>query len=125
MTTKQDTPELKPIVWLGRSKKDLVSFPASVTHGIGVALTEAQFGGRSTKAKSLRGMGSGVIEIVEDYERNTYRAVYLLRFSDIVYVLHCFQKKSKQGIKTPPKDLNIIRSRIKEAEAHHEEWLKK
>lgn len=87
---------------------------------VGQALTEAQWGRTAPKAKPYtadkRG-GAGVMEIVEDYDTDTYRAVYTVRFKDVVYVLHCFQKKSTKGIATPKPDQDVIRMRLKAAEA--------
>jgi len=84
---------------------------------IGFALHQAQLGHKSVSAKPLRGLGPGVLEIIDDYDVNTYRAVYCVRFKDIVYVLHAFQKKSKRGISTPQRELNTVRRRLKDAEA--------
>lgn len=84
---------------------------------IGFALHTAQLGGKHPAAKVMKGFGgSGVVEIVDDFEDGTYRAVYTVRFSDIVYVLHAFQKKSKKGIATPKSDLDLIKLRLRYAE---------
>lgn len=89
---------------------------------MGFALRQAQFGGKHRDAKVLKGFGgAGVLEIVDDHDGDTYRAVYTVKFAGAVYVLHAFQKKSKKGIKTPPTDMNVIRQRLKAAEEHHEE----
>lgn len=88
---------------------------------MGTALKFAQAGGRAQNAKMFRNTGSGVLEIVDDFNGDTYRCVYLLRLKGVVYVLHAFQKKSKTGIKTPPKDIALIKSRIKLAEADYRE----
>jgi phage-related protein len=91
--------------------------PDEVQQVFGFALYNAQIGSAHPAAKPLKGFGSaGVIEVVEDWRGNAYRAVYTVRFANAVYVLHCFQKKSKQGIKTPQHELNLIRERLKEAE---------
>jgi phage-related protein len=82
---------------LGSSKRDLLAFPEAVKDGIGIALSVAQFGGKHPAAKPWRGEGPGVLEVVEDHDGDTYRAVYTVRFSQAVYVLHCFQKKSHKG----------------------------
>ncbi len=87
---------------------------------MGYALYQAQVGRKATTAKPLRGFGSaGVLEIIEDYQTNTYRAVYTVKFSDFVYVLHAFQKKSKKGIATPKSDIELIKRRLKSAEEDH------
>ena len=101
-----------PLFWVGSSKRDLLEFPEPAKDGIGTALSVAQFGGKHHAAKPWKGQGSGVLEVVEDYDRNTYRAVYTVRFLGAVYVLHCFQKKSKHGIKTPQQDIELIKQRL-------------
>jgi phage-related protein len=103
----------KPIEWIGSSKKDLKSVPDDVVDVFGYALHLAQTGGKHSQAKPLRGFGSaGVLEVVEDYRSNTYRAVYTVRFGNRVYVLHVFQKKSSAGIATPKPDMDLIRARL-------------
>ena len=111
---------MKDIEWVGSAKKDLKSMPEGVQHTFGFALHLAQIGRKHAKAKPLQGFGSaGIVEIVEDADAGTYRAVYTVRFSDVVYVLHCFQKKSAHGIATPKPDMDLIRSRLKQAAVHH------
>lgn len=96
------------------------SFPKGAQKHIGDALLVAQFGGAPPGAKPLRGFkGASILEIVEDYDRATYRAVYTVRFRDVIYVLHCFQKKSTHGIATARRDLDLIVQRLREAEAMH------
>lgn len=108
----------KPLVWMGSSKKDLRALPSSVIDLCGYALYLAQIGGRHEQTKILRGFGdAGVLEIVESTNRSTYRAVYTVRFSDAVYVLHVFQKKSKWGVATPKPDVDLIEERLKQAAA--------
>jgi phage-related protein len=111
--------QLKDLFWVGSSKKELGTLPAEVVDVFGYALHLAQSGLKHSKAKPLKGFG-GVLEVVEDFKRDTYRAVYSVKFKDAVYVLHCFQKKSKQGIKTPKPNLDMIRERLKAAKAHAE-----
>jgi phage-related protein len=90
---------------------------------MGFALWQAQRGGKHADAKVLKGFGGGgVLEVVEDHEGSTYRAVYTVKFSGAVYVLHAFQKKSKKGIKTPQREIELIRKRLKTAEEHYAEW---
>ncbi len=92
--------------------------PDEVQQGFGFALYQAQIGSLHPDAKPLKGFSSaGILEIVEDWRGNAYRAVYTVRFAEAVYVLHCFQKKSKQGIETPQADVDLIRRRLKKAEA--------
>jgi phage-related protein len=116
---------MKEIRWLGSSREDLRKFPKQVRNGVGVALRWAQRGLKHPSAKPLQGFGgAGVLEIVESWQGDAYRAVYTVRFADLVFVLHCFQKKSKRGAKTPRQDLNLIRARFRSAEEEHKEWLK-
>jgi len=110
----------KPVVWQKSSKKDLLTFPVPVIKEIGHALHLAQQGEKSPDAKPLKGI-SGVLEIVENHDTDTYRAVYTVRFEKAIYVLHCFQKKSKSGIATPKQDIDLIKQRLKEAEADYKE----
>jgi phage-related protein len=85
----------------------------------GFELFLAQTGQRPPSAKMLKGIGSGIVELVEDFDGDTYRAVYTARFETAVYVLHCFKKKSKSGIKTPQSDIELIKRRFRDAEADH------
>lgn len=114
---------LKPVEWIGSSLDDLRAFPAEVRGEIGHALYAAQIGGKHPSAKPLTGdsafRGAGVLEIMEDHDRNTYRAVYTVRFEGVVYVLHAFQKKSRRGISTPQVDIDRIRRRLARAREHH------
>ena len=111
--------ELKTLVWITSAKKDLIGMPEDVQDTFGYALHLAQAGKKHEQAKPLKGFGSaGVLEVVEDEAGSTYRAVYIVRFQNAVYVLHCFQKKSTRGIATPKPDLDLIRERLKAAEAH-------
>ncbi len=103
--------EMKPVFWVGDSRKRLLTFPASVRGEIGFVLERAQAGLTHHNAKSLRGF-SGVYEIVSNYDRNTYRAIYAVNLGKMIYVLHCFQKKSKFRIKTPKKEIDLIRRRL-------------
>lgn len=114
--------ELKTLFWIASSQKDLRSFPEEVKDVMGYALHLAQAGGRHEAAKVLRGFGgAGVLEVVDDYDGDTFRAVYTVKFDSAVYVLHAFQKKSKKGAATPKTDLDLIRSRLRLAAQHHAE----
>lgn len=114
---------MKPLVWIGASLKDLRGFPDAVKDEIGHALQEAQFGFKPLHAKPLRGYGgAAVLEVVEDFQTDTYRAVYTVRFAGVVYVLHAFQKKSKRGSATPQADLDLIKQRLLQAQAHYLAW---
>lgn len=111
-----------PLYWLGSSRKDLKRLPDPVQDTFGYALYLAQTGRRHEQTKVLKGFhGAGVMEVVEDFNGNTYRAVYTVRFPGAVYVLHCFQKKSRTGIRTPQNDTALIKNRLKAAERHSEE----
>ncbi|MBO9356912.1 type II toxin-antitoxin system RelE/ParE family toxin [Bordetella petrii] len=110
--------DLKPLFWLGSSKKDLLALPVDVRKFFGHALDTAQRGEQHEAAKVMKGFGSaGILEIVEDDSGGTYRTVYTVRFAQAVFVLHVFQKKSKRGIETPKPDMDIIRQRLKTAAA--------
>ena len=112
--------DVKPVAWIGSSYKDFRSFPDPVQDVMGYALFLAQTGKMHSDAKPLKGFGgAGVLEVVDDHQGDTYRAVYTVKFEEAVYVLHAFQKKSKQGRKTPPQDMEMVRRRLKAAEEHH------
>ena len=113
MTNKE-----KPLEWIASSHKDLMALPSDVRRRFGYALSLAQIGDQDDAAKVLKGFGgTGVLEVVEDDAGGTYRAVYTVKFAEAVFVLHCFQKKSKRGIATPKSDMDIIRARLKVADA--------
>ena len=108
------------MAWIGNSQKELRAFPEDVKDVMGYALHLAQTGSKHDAAKPLAGFGgAGVLEVVDDYDGDTYRAVYTVKFADRVYVLHAFQKKAKKGIKTPKQEIDLIRNRLKLAEADH------
>ncbi len=114
----------KPLFWIGRSRDDLKECPDEVMREIGYALDFAQRGGKHPNAKPLKGFGgASVLEIVEDNDGDTYRAVYTVKFPLAVYVLHVFQKKSKKGMATPKRDLDLIDERLKRAESHYQDWV--
>ena len=117
---------LKTIVWIGSSLNDLKEFPEDVHDIMGYALYLAQTGGKHQSAKPLKGFGGAeVLEITNDYDGDTYRAVYTVKSGDTVYVLHAFQKKSKKGIATPQQDIKLIQERLKRAQEHYEEFKSK
>lgn len=112
----------KPLEWIASSYKDLMALPPDVRRRFGYALSLAQMGDQDDAAKVLKGFGgAGVLEVVDDDVGGTYRAVYTVKFTEAVFVLHCFQKKSKSGIATPKVDMDIIRARLKIAEAMAQE----
>lgn len=114
---------MKALGWVGSAKKDLLAFPADVVRQVGYALYLAQQGEKAQSAKPLKGFGgASVLEVVEDHEGDTYRAVYTVRFAEVIYVLHAFEKKSRQGIATPPHEIEKVRSRLKRAEEMYRTW---
>ena len=125
MRRTDDSPEsAKPMVFAGSSREDLREMPPQVRSDLGNALWNVQRGLTPDNAKPLKGYrGAGVLEVIEDYDSDTYRAVYTVRFAGVVYVLHVFQKKSTHGIRTLPRDLRLVEQRIQWAERHYREQL--
>ena len=117
---KIKAPGEKLLFWVGSSREDLLDFPEPVRDDIGYALSVAQFGGKHPKSKPWKGEGPGVLEIVDDFQTDTYRAVYTVRFANAIYVLHAFQKKSKHGVKTALTDIRLIGERLKRAKEDYE-----
>ena len=118
------SPKHKPLVWLGGSRKRLKEFPTDVQDVVGYALRYAQAGGKCNNSKPLKGFsGAGVLEVVEDHDGDTYRAVYTVSFSKVVYALHAFMKKSKCGVATPKHDMDMITSRYSLAKQRHTDWV--
>jgi phage-related protein len=121
--TRTLVPGEKPVEWVGSSKRDFLDFPEAVIGEMGNALGIAQFGGKHPSAKPWKGLGSGIFEIVEDFDGDTYRAIYTVRFREAVYVLHAFQKKSPKGMRTTRGDVELVERRLKAAredcEAHY------
>lgn len=114
----------KPVKWIGSAKKDLDKMPDDVKDVFGHAIDLAQAGGKHPDSKPFHGLGTGVLEVVEDFFGDTYRAVYTVRFVGWVYVIHCFQKKSVRGIKTPQPDVDLIALRLKAANDDYRAWVK-
>ena len=113
----------KPVRWIGGSKDDLSAFPEPVKRRVGRALWDAQIGLKAPFAKPLKGFGgAGVLEIVEDFDGDTYRAVYSVQFEKIVYVLHAFQKKSRKNRATPKANIDLIKARLSRAKEDYEQW---
>lgn len=113
-------PGEKPLHWVGSSKRDFLAFPEPVKSDMGYALGLAQLGGKHPHAKPWKGEGPGVFELVENHDGDTYRALYSVRFADVVYVLHAFQKKSPSGIRTAATDIALVRERLRRAREDHE-----
>jgi phage-related protein len=112
-----EQPPLKPVIWVGSSRRDLCEFPVPVQDHMGYALYVAQRGGKHRDTKTLTGFGgAGIVEVVKDFRGDTFRAVYTLRCAGAVYVLHAFQKKSKSGRETARRDIDLIKRRLREAE---------
>jgi len=112
--------QIKPLRWVGPTRSDVKSFPQPVRMAIGQALYAEQRGETDPAAKPMKGIGGrSVLEIVAPYDGNTWRAVYTVRFEDAVYVLHAFQKKSKSGIATPKKEIDVIHKRLADVERDH------
>lgn len=115
---------LKSVERVDSTLDELRTFPEEIQQVVGFALYRAQQGKKHPDTKPLKGFkGSGVLEVVESFDGNAYRAVYTVKFEDVVYVLHCFQKKSKSGISTPKKDMNLVKSRLKRAEEHYKNHI--
>ena len=117
MEQGEDNPEilLRPVVWMGDSLDNIRSFPPEVRIAVGYALQLVQAGETPMNAKPFKGVASGVYEIVKRYDTDTYRAVYAIKIGEKIYILHAFQKKSKQGIKNPQSDVDLIKQRYKDA----------
>src|ERR1700679_4090078 len=111
------TAPLRPLLWMGSTKRDFRVMPDDVKSHMGYALYIAQLGGKHRDAKPLKGFGgAGVLEVVKDHRGDTFRSIYTVRLAGAVYVLHVFQKKSKTGSATPKTDLDLIEARLREAE---------
>jgi len=120
-----ESTDSRQVVFIGSSRDDLRGFPEDVRYVVGVAIREAQRGGKGDAAKPLKGFGgAGVLEVVDDYDGDTYRTVYTVRFPRVIYVLHAYQKKSKRGAQTPKPDIELIKSRMKLATTDYEERKK-
>jgi phage-related protein len=115
---------VRPLLWIASSKRDYGGFPARVQDTLGFELFLAQTGQHPPSAKPLKGLGGGIVELVEDFDGDTYRAVYTVRFGEAVYVLHAFKKKSKHGIKTPQSHIDLVKRRLKDAEGDYAQRFK-
>jgi len=112
---------MKPVYWVGKSHEDWKTFPEDVQDVMGYALHLAQCGEKADNVKPLKGFkGASVLEIVDDYDSDTFRGIYTVKYANGIYVLHAFKKKSKKGIETPKSDINLIKQRLKEVEKHYE-----
>lgn len=118
---QSSVPGEKPLYWVASSKRDLLAMPERVVRHVGSALSVAQYGGKHPDAKAWKGSGPGVFEVVSDFDGNTFRAAYVVRFEKAIYVLHCFQKKSPSGIRTGRTDVQLVARRLKKATTDYEE----
>ncbi|MGQ0714706.1 MAG: type II toxin-antitoxin system RelE/ParE family toxin [Gemmatimonadaceae bacterium] len=121
MAPRADPLALKPIEWMGSTRDDLRELPEEPRRRFGYGLHEAQLGRHPRGAKPLRGALAGLVELIDDFDGNTYRAVYTVKLAGVVYVLHVFQKKSTRGIATPKRELDVIRERWQRATVHYAE----
>lgn len=118
--------DVRPLLWVASSKRDFVNMPEEVVSDFGHWLFQVQKGKVPRNAKILSGFGGAqVLELIRDYADGTFRTVYTIKYSDVVIILHAFQKKSKKGIATPKQDKELIHSRIKLAEIIYKEWKEK
>lgn len=126
MVDQSEDKPAKPLYWVGESRSDLKGFPDEVRRMMGFALWQAQCGEKHLDAKPLRGFGgAGVLEVVEEFDGSAFRAVYTVKFSGAVYVLHAFQKKSTKGIKTPAYVMGLVKQRLTAAKEHYEQRTKR
>ncbi len=109
----------KPVEWIASARDDLRAMPEEVQDLFGYALYEAQRGKRHPRAKLVKGNLRGLVELVDDFDGNTYRAIYTVKLAGVVYVLHVFQKKSTRGIATPQREIALIKERLQRAKRHH------
>ena len=110
----------RPLHWIGSAKKDFLTMPVQVQRESGMALGVAQHGGKHPSVKPWKGEGPGVMEIVTDFDSDTFRAIYTVKFRKAIYVLRCFQKKSPRGIRTAQVDVDLVRRRLKAARIDYE-----
>lgn len=116
----EEQPALRPLIWVGTTLKDLKAFPDEVKRVMGYAMHLAQNGEKHPDAKPMKGFGgAGVLEVVDDFDGDAYRAVYTVKFGGTVYALHAFQKKSRKGIKTSAADIEKVKQRLRLAEDIH------
>jgi len=115
------TRSIRPLLWVASSKRDYGAFPPRVQDTLGFELFLAQTGQHPPSAKPLKGIGSGVVELIKDFDGDTYRTVYTVHLREAVYVLHAFKKKAKRAIATPQSDIDLIKRRLKDAVSDHAE----
>ena len=103
----------RPVSWIGAARKQFGKFPEEAQSICLAALTIAAEGGKADIAKPMKGLGSGVFEIALPYRGNAFQVVYAVQLGDDIWVVHAFQKKSTQGIKTPLREADLVRERLK------------
>ena len=107
------TRQTRPISWIKAARKEFEKFPAEAQSICLTALTIAAEGGKADITKPLQGLGAGVFEIALPHRGNAFRVVYAVQLGDDLWVVHAFQKKSTQGIKTPKYEIDLIQDRLK------------
>ena len=107
------TRQTRPISWIKAARKDFERFPLEVQSTCLSALTIAAEGGKADITKPFKGLGSGILEIALPWRGDAFRVVYVIQIGDEIWVLHAFQKKSTQGIKTPQHEVELIENRLK------------
>lgn len=118
----RDTRPMKPVLWIGSSKRDLKDMPEEVQSEVGHSLREIQKGKDPGNTKPLKHLGvSGISEIIVNERQGTFRTVYTVEFKDAIAVLHVFQKKSKSGISTPKQEIDLVLQRLKQARIEYHE----
>lgn len=118
----KDRVPMKPILWIGSSKKDLIGLPPDVQREFGHSLREIQKARDPGNTKPLKYLDEPIYEIIVDEREGTFRAAYTAEFKEVVTVLHVFQKKSKKGIATPRQEIELILQRFKQAKIDYYEW---
>jgi phage-related protein len=106
-------PRTRPVSWLKAALKDFETFPEGARSVCLTALTIAAEGGKADLVKPMRGMGPGVFEIALPFRGNAFRVIYAVQLADEIWVVHAFQKKSTQGTKTPAREVDLIKDRLK------------
>lgn len=113
---------LRPVLWIGSSLKDLKEMPLEVQKEFGHSLRDIQKGRDPGNTKPLKHLGGGISEIIVNEQNGTFRVMYTVEFRDVIAVLHAFQKKSKSGIATPKKEVDLILQRLKQARIEYQEF---
>ena len=107
------TRKTRPVSWIGAALREFETFPEGARSICLAALTIAAEGGKADVAKPMHGLGSGVFEIALPFRGDAFRVVYAVQLADEVWVIHAFQKKSTQSIRTPRREIDLIEDRLK------------